>query len=123
MNVELEVALIAGAVSLVVAVVTSVLTTVSSERALKRQYQLEFAAERVVRKILSDSVWPLRSFDIIKRHLGGFENDELRKILVRAGAIRFKLTSGDEVWGLLERNAAREGQDPLDLSLQTRPAD
>jgi hypothetical protein len=33
------------------------------------------------------SKWRLRSFDVIKFHLGGFEDDDLRKMLVKAGAI------------------------------------
>jgi hypothetical protein len=41
---------------------------------------------------------------VIKVHLGGFADDELRKILVRAGAVRFEAKSGSELWGLLERN-------------------
>jgi hypothetical protein len=66
-----------------------------------------FAAERVAHELMMDKEWCWRSFKIIKHHLGGFEDDELRKILVRAGAIRVTSSSGEEMWGLLDRN--REG--------------
>ncbi len=44
-----------------------------------------------------------RSFVTLKKHLGGFEDDELRKILVRAGAIRTFREDGSEWWHLLSR--------------------
>lgn len=41
----------------------------------------------------------------MKKHLGGFEDDELRKILVRAGAIRvYRKEDNAEMWTLLERS-------------------
>jgi hypothetical protein len=74
------------------------------ERKLKKKYQLQDSAERVAHELLSDTEWRLRSFKVIRHHLGGFEEDELRKILVRAGAIRFKSRSGYELWGLIDRS-------------------
>jgi hypothetical protein len=58
---------------------------------------------RVARELMMDSQWRWRSFEVIKHHLGGFDDNELRKILVRAGAIRTKSDDGKEVWGLLDR--------------------
>ena len=81
---------------------------------LKREYQLDFAAERVAQNLMKDEKWKLRSFRVIKHHLGGFEDDDLRKILIRAGAIRFKSASGQELWGLFERNRHRLGQLNID---------
>lgn len=42
---------------------------------------------------------------MLKERLGGFEDDELRKILVRAGAVRFYRNEdpNDEWWRLLSR--------------------
>lgn len=80
-----------------------------SEEAFQRQYQLEFAVERVARELLMDEDWRLRSFKVIAHHLSGFGEDELRKILVRAGAIRFDSEAGQELWGLLDRNRDRLG--------------
>jgi hypothetical protein len=85
-----------------------------SEEKLRREYQLEFAAERVAHALLEDIRWELRTFSTIKRHLGGFADDDLRKLLVRAGAIRFYSKSDVELWGLLERNKWKLGTDALD---------
>ena len=84
------------------------------ERRLQREYQLHDSAERVAHTLLSDSRWRLRTFMVIRHHLGGFGDDELRKILVRSGAIRFKSKSGTELWGLVERNADRLGVTQID---------
>lgn len=96
-------ALIAGAVALVTALGTGIVTYLVAERKLRREFRLENAAERVAHDLMTTR-WRLRSFILIKAHLGGFDDDELRKILVRAGAIRFTSRSGHELWGLLSRN-------------------
>ncbi|GAA0326090.1 hypothetical protein GCM10009087_40510 [Sphingomonas oligophenolica] len=96
-------ALIGGLVALVTGLVTASLTRSSTERRLRREFVLDYAAERVAHELLQ-SEWPLRSLNVIKIHLGGFSDNDLRKILVRAGAIRFVSKSGAELWGLLERN-------------------
>jgi len=36
--------------------------------------------------------------------VGGFPPDELRQILVRAGAVRFGTEGDGELWGLISRN-------------------
>jgi hypothetical protein len=100
---QLGAALVAGVVALVTAIVTALVTISISERKLRRDFGLEFAAERVAHELMQ-SKWRLRSFDVIKFHLGGFEDDDLRKMLVKAGAIRFASKSGFELWGLLSRN-------------------
>ena len=91
------------------------------ERKLQKEYQLQDSAEKVARSLLNETPWALRSFKVIRHHLGGFEEDELRKILVRAGAVRFKSRSGEELWGLVTRNQQRLGvtqinEDPANLS-------
>ncbi len=65
----------------------------------------DFSAELVARELLGSERWKKqRSFKTIKSRLGGFEDDELRKILVRAGALRFKGQGDSELWGLMSRN-------------------
>ncbi len=80
-----------------------------NEERLRREFQLEYASERVAHKLLSDERWPLRTFDTLSRHLAGFEDDALRQLLVRAGAIKFDGADGYEYWGLFERNQERLG--------------
>lgn len=60
-------------------------------------------AETTARHFLSHRAYTDRSFDTLRNHLGGFEDDELRKILVRAGAIRVYREDGSEWWRLLSR--------------------
>ena len=101
-------------VSLVTALVTSLVTVVVAERKLRRDFRLEYAAETVARRLLQHRAWRLRSLRVIRHHLGGFGDDELRQILVRAGAIRFSSKSGDELWGLLERTESLLGVEQID---------
>jgi hypothetical protein len=80
---------------------------------LEIEHRTLFAAERVARELMSHDNWQWRSFKIIQAHLGGFEANELRKILVRAGAIRVKSNTGQELWGLIERNKGSIGAERL----------
>lgn len=70
---------------------------------LQEQNKVDFMAELTVRHFLSHKGFTDRSFDTLRSHLGGFEDDELRKILVRAGAIRVYREDGSEWWRLLSR--------------------
>jgi hypothetical protein len=72
-------------------------------RILKEQHKTEFMAEETARHFLSHKAFTDRSFETLKQHLGGFEDDELRKILVRAGAMRIYRDDGSEWWRLLSR--------------------
>ena len=71
--------------------------------ALREQYKTDFMAEETARHFLSHKSYTDRSFDTLHKHLGGFTDDELRKILVRAGAIRNYREDGSEWWRLLSR--------------------
>jgi hypothetical protein len=64
---------------------------------------VEFMAETTARHFLSHKSFTDRSFETLRNHLGGFTDDELRKILVRAGAIRVYREDGSEWWRLLSR--------------------
>jgi hypothetical protein len=99
---------LSGAETIGIAFVTSVLTTVGAyllaRHRLTHELRLQFRTEALLRKLLQHRKWEMRSFDAIKHHVGGFEDDDLRQHLVRAGAVRFY--RGDvELWGLLERTS------------------
>lgn len=66
-------------------------------------YKTEFAAERGVRRYLQHKTHIRRSFATLEKRLGGFAGDELRKILVRAGAVRTYDDQNREYWYLLSR--------------------
>jgi hypothetical protein len=69
----------------------------------REQHRTEFMAEETARALLSHKGFTDRSFEALQRHLGGFEDDELRKILVRAGAMRVYRDDGSEWWRLVSR--------------------
>ena len=72
-------------------------------RILQETHKVEFMAEETARHFLGHKCFTDRSFDTLRNHLGGFTDDELRKILVRAGAIRVFRDDGSEWWRLLSR--------------------
>jgi hypothetical protein len=90
--------------SLVVAAITSIATYVIQERKLKAEFRTEFMAEQAAKKLLESPKWEKRSFDEIKKRLAGFDDNELRKILVRSGAVRFEGENSKELWGLISKN-------------------
>ena len=69
----------------------------------REMHRTEFMAEETARALLSHKAFTDRSFDTLRSHLGGFGDDELRKILVRAGAIRVYRDDGSEWWRLASR--------------------
>ena len=104
--------IIAAAVSALVAFLTALVTAGISARVavslqkdrLRTELKLEFAAEAAIRELLSDKRWPKRSYDAIQKRLQGFEPDELRKHLIRAGAVSYQGEADKQLWGLPERN-------------------
>jgi 5-bromo-4-chloroindolyl phosphate hydrolysis protein len=70
----------------------------------------EHMAEEAVRHYLSHKGYTDRSFELLSQRLGGFEDDELRKLLVRAGAVRYMRKNGTEWWRLLSRMAEAGGK-------------
>ncbi len=90
--------------SILVALITSIATYALQERKLKTELRTEFMAEQVAKKLLESPKWTMRSFDEIKKRLAGFDDNELRKILVRSGAVRFEGEGGKELWGLISKN-------------------
>lgn len=69
----------------------------------QEEFKTDFMAESTARHFLNHKTFTDRSFETLKNHLGGFEEEELRKILVRAGAIRTYRQDGSEWWRLLSR--------------------
>jgi hypothetical protein len=72
-------------------------------RIQQETHKVEFMAETTARHFLQHKSFTDRSFETLRNHLGGFSDDELRRILVRAGAIRVYRADGSEWWRLLSR--------------------
>lgn len=96
-------AIIAAIVSVVTAILSSIVTFRVANKNHMRQYKLDYQVEALVLKFLNHPKWRFRTFKTIKHHISGFEDDELRKILVSVGAIKFTDDNGIELWGLFDR--------------------
>ncbi|MGW2723827.1 hypothetical protein [Streptomyces sp. NPDC001492] len=107
MDSNVSAALIAAATALAVSVVGGLISWKLEAGKLREELRTEFMAEETISQLLLHQTWPLRSFEKIKHHIGGFTDDELRQLLVRAGAVRFKSDDGEEMWGLRVRNQDR----------------
>ena len=59
--------------------------------------------EAIDKKLLQSPKCRLSTFKMLNYHILGFEEDELRQVLIRAGAVRSADAQGVETWGLLER--------------------
>ncbi len=93
-------------VAAITAIVTGVISFFIQKHKLKTELRTEFMAEQAANSLLENDNWRKRSFAEIKKRLGGFEDDELRKILVRSGAVRFEANDKEktELWGLISKN-------------------
>jgi hypothetical protein len=67
-------------------------------------YRTEFAAEDTARVLLDHEKLTTRTFVFLRHRLRGFQDDELRRILVRCGAVHILGKDSEERWGLQERN-------------------
>lgn len=76
---------------------------IAQREKLMAEYATETSVEKAIIGMLSLSELPYRSFPMIQHHLGGFESNELRRLLVRSGAVRFMAADGTELWALVSR--------------------
>ncbi len=98
-------------IALIPSVITAIITAFISLLIFRLQltsYKRETMAERAAKHFLEHKGYTDRSFETLKKHLGGWDNDEdeLRRILVRAGAIR-TFRDNKEWWTLLSREQER----------------
>lgn len=100
--------ILAAIVSLLVALLTSFASFKLQEMQLRSELKLEFATEAAIRQLLTHEDWTLRSFEEIKRRFKGIDDNDLRKFLIRSGALSFDGEKG-EMWGLRERNKHKLG--------------
>ena len=103
--------IVSALIGMAAAVLTSAIGYFVQRAALSRRFDMDeaeirtrFMAEQVAKALLSQETYKKRSLAAIRRRLGGFEDNALRRILVRAGAVRFVAKDGTEYWGLIEKN-------------------
>jgi hypothetical protein len=92
----------------------------SQRERLRAELRTEFMAEEALRSLLEHPTWKYRSFDAIRKKVRGFDDDELRRLLIRSGALCFELRADKrEMWGLRSRNedkvtqAASDDESPM----------
>ena len=104
-NFTLELGILTAIVSVVTALLTALITARSERQRLRAELRTEFMAEEAIRQLLLHEKWRRRSFETIAKRIGGFEDDALRRLLVRSGAIRgIRQDDEAELWGLRDRN-------------------
>jgi hypothetical protein len=106
MDEKLVAALVAGGASIIVSVFAYWVQRAKLREDFRNdvaQAKTGFMAETAAHELLTQFEAPFRTFILIRHHIGGFTDDELRRILVRAGALRFMSESGIELWALHER--------------------
>lgn len=104
----LETILISGISAIVGGIISYFLQNIKHKQEMQKLFEAnktEFMAENTAHYFLSHKMHIERSFATLKQHLGGFDDNELRRILVRAGAIRVYRDGNeeDEWWRLLSR--------------------
>ncbi len=104
MSSQVMAAVIASGVSIVLSLTTGIGAFRLQKSRLREELRTEFMAEAAIRDLLLHDTWSLRSFSVIKKRVRGFEENELRQLLIRAGAICFDDKAGEEMWGLRIRN-------------------
>jgi len=99
----------------IVAILSGIITYVIQERSLRRQFEiekqkleqqfkLEIKTDIALTKFLNHVKFKRRSFKFMSQKLGGFDDDELRRMLVRNGAVRSYGKNNEEWWELLEES-------------------
>lgn len=106
--VMLETILISGISAIIGGFISFFLQHLKHKQEMQKLFEgnkTEFMAETTAKYFLSHKTHIERSFITLKQHLGGFDDNELRRILVRAGAIRtFRNgNENEEWWRLLSR--------------------
>lgn len=117
----MEIALIASLSSLFGVIVGGLISYILQKQKLNHEFKivkennkLENVAEDTVRYYLKEEGFYERSFDHLYKKLGGFEENEVRRLLVRAGAVCFiRKNDNREFWCLVERLPEKYRKDKL----------
>ncbi|MEO1658262.1 MAG: hypothetical protein AAFR65_11105 [Pseudomonadota bacterium] len=111
----MESAVVVAVVAGISAVAAASVSALLSYRIAARKYELEHGrlikALRVVNAALRTDPYPSRSLKHLKSLLHGMDEDEIRDLLIRAGAIRVDdLTGGEEMWADFDSPAAKRAR-------------
>ncbi|MEM1364544.1 MAG: hypothetical protein AAGH82_02230 [Pseudomonadota bacterium] len=99
--------LLPAAIAAIVALVVAYFASRGAEARLRDRYERELSPQKLARQVLLAKRTKCLPFASLKAHFGGLSDDQLRRALLGAGALRFKAADGTEEWGLIARNKSR----------------
>ncbi|MEO0496123.1 MAG: hypothetical protein AAF141_01960, partial [Pseudomonadota bacterium] len=99
--------LLPAAISAMIAFVVAYYASRGAENRLKEKYERELSPQKLARQVLLAKRSKSLPFAVLQAHFGGLDDNQLRRALLAAGALRFKAEDGSEEWGLISRNKAR----------------
>lgn len=92
-------------VVLLISAALSARVAVAASRLERDKMSIELGKELGVRAMLQTPGYKARTLKRIHEvHYPWMKEDEVRELLLRAGAVRFPSRKGGELWGLPERN-------------------
>ena len=80
--------LVAALIAVEIAVITGLATSLHTVKRLGRDLLLDMQPVAMDKKLLQSHKWWLSACKALNYHILGFEEDELRQVLIRAGAVR-----------------------------------
>lgn len=86
----------------VIAIIGGIISYQLQKNKFEKEFKTQLMADKALEEFLNHIKFKRRSFKFIRKKMGGFKDDELRKMLVRAGAVRSYSKTGKEWWELLE---------------------
>ncbi len=95
--------LVAGLVAVIIARKETENEVRLAEDRLRREHQTAYSVETAIQELMSRG-FRLRSFSLIRHHIRGLDDNELRQHLLGAGCICFRVIKKVEYWGLLAGN-------------------
>ena len=79
----------------------------------KEMYLIKNQSKEVVKELLTDMLnhkdFTDRSFDVLKKPIGGYTDDQVKQLLHEIKAKKVKGKNGKELWYLLNRQEERQG--------------
>ncbi len=96
---EVKAAILTAIATLLIAVISALLSLASVWTTIR----LNNRTNKIIRILLKQSKSRFVPFYILSHHVGGFEDDELRKLLLAVGAVRVADVNNVEYWVLLSR--------------------
>ena len=80
--------LVAALIATAVSVITVIAPSLHTVKRLRREFTLDIQPEAIDKTLLRCPKWRFPTFKTLNYQIAGFEEDELRQVLIRAGVVR-----------------------------------